>query len=449
MLRSLWLCMIYGVFLCGGLVAPFVIGLGYVWVDTFSPQHVAYSILNEIPVSAIMAAAMMGAYLLMDRKAPPRPSVILILILMMAGWVTYTSETVAVAPEFGWAKWDWAIKTIGFAAFMPFLFRSRVQIEAFLQVYIFSAAIQIVPYGIKTILAGGSYHANLGVIEGNTGLAEGATLATVAAMGVPIVLWLRRHTVILPRIKPVSYMYFGLAVAAVSASIGTFERTGLVAIVIVATGLWLQSRNKVRYAIYGAIVAAIAAFVVIRPDSEWLERMSTITHYHNDTSAEGRILVWKWTLNYVKTHPFGGGFNSYVIDTIEFPGEDGSPAYVVHGKAFHSMYFEMLGEHGYPGLALFIGLLLATFLTLVRVALKCRKLPEMAWCRDLAIAFMIAEVVLAVCGAFIGIAFQPEVYYTFAMTAMLASHVRTVERRVGPIRAPVIIPDDPTVPVYA
>jgi probable O-glycosylation ligase (exosortase A-associated) len=441
--------MIYGVFLCGGLVAPFVIGLGYVWVDTFSPQHVAYSILNEIPVSAIMAAAMMGAYLLMDRKAPPRPSVILILILMMAGWVTYTSETVAVAPEFGWAKWDWAIKTIGFAAFMPFLFRSRVQIEAFLQVYIFSAAIQIVPYGIKTILAGGSYHANLGVIEGNTGLAEGATLATVAAMGVPIVLWLRRHTVILPRIKPVSYMYFGLAVAAVSASIGTFERTGLVAIVIVATGLWLQSRNKVRYAIYGAIVAAMAAFVVIRPDSEWLERMSTLTHYHNDTSAEGRILVWKWTLNYVKTHPFGGGFNAYVIDTIEFPGEDGSPAYVVHGKAFHSMYFEMLGEHGYPGLALFIGLLLATFLTLVRVALKCRKLPEMAWCRDLAIAFMIAEVVLAVCGAFIGIAFQPEVYYTFAMTAMLASHVRTVERRVGPIRAPVIIPDDPTVPVYA
>jgi probable O-glycosylation ligase (exosortase A-associated) len=441
--------MIYGVFLFGGIVAPFVIGLGYVWVDTFSPQHVAYSILNQIPVSAIMAAAAVGAYLLMDRKAPPRPGVIMVLILAMAAWVTYTSETVAVAPEFGWAKWDWAIKTIGFAAFMPFLFRSRVQIEAFLQVYIFSAAIQIVPYGIKTILSGGSYHANLGLIEGNTGLAEGATLATVAAMGVPIVLWLRRYTVILPRIKLVNWMYLGLAVVAVSASIGTFERTGLVAIVIVAAGLWLQSRHKVRYALCGAIVAAIALLVVIRPDSEWLERMSTMTHYHSDTSAEGRILVWKWTLNYVKTHPFGGGFNSYVIDTIEFPGEDGSPAYVVHGKAFHSMYFEMLGEHGYPGLGLFLALFIATFLTLVRVALKCRKLPEMAWCRDLAIAFMIAEVVLAVCGAFIGIAFQPEVYYGFAMTAMLASHVRTVERRVGPIRAPVIIPDDPTVPVYA
>jgi probable O-glycosylation ligase (exosortase A-associated) len=441
--------MIYGMFLCGGLVAPFVIGLGYVWVDTFSPQRIAYSILNEIPVSAIMAAAAVGAYLLIDRKAPPRPGVILVLILAMAGWVTYTSETVLVAPEFGWAKWDWAIKTICFAAFMPFLFRSRVQIEAFLQVYIFSAAIQIVPYGIKTILSGGSYHANLGLLSGNSGLAEGSTLATVAAMGVPIVLWLRRYTIILPHIKLVKWMYLGLAVAAVSASIGTFERTGLVALMVVAVGLWLQSKHKIRYAIYGGIVAAIAALVVIRPDSEWLERMSTITHYKQDSSAEGRILVWKWTLNFVKTHPFGGGFNAYVVDTIEFPASDDAPAYVVHGKAFHSMYFEMLGEHGYPGLGLFLTLLVATFLTLVRVALKCRKLPEMAWCRDLAIAFMIGEVVLAVCGAFIGIAFQPEVYYVFAMTAMLASHVRTVERRVGPIRAPVIIPDDPTVPVYA
>jgi probable O-glycosylation ligase (exosortase A-associated) len=441
--------MIYGVFLCGGLVAPFVIGLGYVWVDTFSPQHVAYSLLNEIPVSAIMAAAAIGSYLLIDRKAPPRPGLIMVLVVMMACWVTYTSETVAVVPEFCWSKWDWAIKTIGFAVFMPFLFRSRVQIEAFLQVYIFSAAIQIVPYGVKTILSGGSYHANLGLLTGNSGLAEGSTLATVATMGVPIVLWLRRYSLILPRIKLVKLMYLGLAISAVSASIGTFERTGLVAIVIVAVGLWLQSEHKIRYAIYGAAVAAIGALVVIRPDSEWLERMSTMAHYHQDTSAEGRILVWKWTLNFVKTHPLGGGFNSYVIDTIQFPGEDASSTYVVHGKAFHSMYFEMLGEHGWPGIGLFLTLLVTTFLTLVRVALKCRKLPEMAWCRDLAIAFMIAELVLVVCGAFIGIAFQPEVYYTFAMTAMLAGHVRTVERKVGPIRPPVIIPNDPTVPVYA
>ena len=137
-----------------------------------------------------MAAATIAAYLLMDRRSPPRPNLIMVLIVAMGVWVTYTTAFEAVAPEWAWVKWDWAIKTIGFAAFMPFLFRSRVQIEAFLQVYVFSAAIQTVPYGVKTILSGGSYHANLGLLSGNSGLAEGSTLSTVAIMGVPIILWL-------------------------------------------------------------------------------------------------------------------------------------------------------------------------------------------------------------------------------------------------------------------
>ncbi len=38
MLRSLYISLVYGVFLFGGFVAPFTMGLGYVWVDTFTPQ---------------------------------------------------------------------------------------------------------------------------------------------------------------------------------------------------------------------------------------------------------------------------------------------------------------------------------------------------------------------------------------------------------------------------
>ncbi|MEJ0046485.1 MAG: DUF5935 domain-containing protein [Rhodospirillales bacterium] len=55
-----------------GLVAPFALGLGYVWVDTFTPQHVAYSMLSEIPVSQVMGVATLVAYLAVDRKSPPR-----------------------------------------------------------------------------------------------------------------------------------------------------------------------------------------------------------------------------------------------------------------------------------------------------------------------------------------------------------------------------------------
>ena len=436
MLRSLWLSMIYGVFLCAGMMAPFALGLGYVWVDTFSPQHIAYSILTEVPVSAVMAVATILGYLLMDRRSPPRPTLVMVLIVAEGLWVTYTTQFEAVAPEWAWMKWNWAIKTIGFAAFMPYLFRSRVQIEAFLQVYVFAAAIQTVPYGAKTILSGGSYHANLGLLSGNAGLAEGSTLSTVAIMAMPIILWLARHSVVLPRTRLVWLMYVGLAVAAISASVGTYERTGLVAVVVLGGCLWLQSRHKLRYGLVGAVGAAAVLAVMIRPGSDWLDRMSTITQYNQEASSLGRILVWKWTLHFVQSHPFGGGFNSYVVNTITFPaGDDGSPPLVIHGKAFHSMYFEALGEHGWPGLGLFLALLAATFATLRRVARLCRRLPDMEWCADLARALMVTEAVLVVCGAFIGIGFQPEVYYLFAVTAMLACHVRGVERALRPARS--------------
>ena len=175
--------------------------------------------------------------------------------------------------------------------------------------------------------------------------------------------------------------------------------------------------------------------VLIRPDSDWLDRMSTITD-NKEVSSLGRILVWQWTLHFVQSHPFGGGFNAYVVDTITFPGADGSlTPIVVHGKAFHSMYFEALGEHGWPGLGLLLSLMLASFVTLVRIVRKCRRLADMEWCADLAKSLMVTEAVLVACGNFIGIGFQPEVYYLFAGAAMLACHVRGVERASGPVAA--------------
>jgi hypothetical protein len=52
----------------------------------------------------------------------------------------------------------------------------------------------------------------------------------------------------------------------------------------------------------------------------------------------------------------------------------------------------------------------------------------MEWCADLAKALLIAESIVAVCGNFIGIAFQPEVYYIFSLSTMVACHVAQVKR---------------------
>jgi probable O-glycosylation ligase (exosortase A-associated) len=434
--RSLYLCLVYGAFLCAGLVAPFALGLGYVWVDTFTPQYVAYSLLSEFPVSLVMAVATLLAYFAADRKSPPRINAVTVLTLLMAAWVTFTTFNNPVAPEAALLKWNWAVKTILFSAFMPLLFRSRVQIEAFLLVYIFSLMGELLPFAFKTLLSGGSYGTSYGLTGGNTGLAEGSHLTTVAMLVVPILLFLRRHCVILPHTRAVGLMFLGLAFACFPAAIGTYERTALIGMVVVVIGLWLRLRRRILYGAVGGAVMAVAIAYGIAANSSWAQRMMTIGQYSQDSSAYTRILVWRWTLDFVHDHPLGGGFNSFYVNTITLPATADNPEPIVqHGRAFHSVFFEMLGEHGWPGLALFIVLFAIAFLSLHRTAARAGRLPGMEWCIDLARALQISLVVPLACGAFIGIAFQPEIYYLFALSVMLQHQVAEVARRARPEQA--------------
>jgi hypothetical protein len=155
LMRSAFLALAALMLLGLGVVHPFILGLGYVWVDLFSPQAVAFSLIRALPFSMIFGAAALAAYLLTDRKCPPRVGWTLVLLFTLALWTTFTS-TIAVAPSnVVWKKWDWAFKAMMFGGFIPFLFRSRVQIEAFLLVYIFALSGSLLAFGAKTILGGG------------------------------------------------------------------------------------------------------------------------------------------------------------------------------------------------------------------------------------------------------------------------------------------------------
>ena len=84
MLRSLFLLAIYLAFLAMGFGVPFVLSLGYVWVDTLRPQEIAYIILNQFPVALVMGGAALGSYFLTDRRSPPPLSGTLVMHICMA-----------------------------------------------------------------------------------------------------------------------------------------------------------------------------------------------------------------------------------------------------------------------------------------------------------------------------------------------------------------------------
>ncbi len=433
-MQSKFLLLVWLSLLVLGLRAPFVYSLGYLWVDMFTPQYVDPGLMDSLHVSLVMGVAAFGSYVLLDRRAPPGARAGVVLPVLFAIWVTLTTFWAAV-PDAAWGKWSWAFKTIAFSAFIPFVFRSRVQIEAAVLVLVLSISAHAMAFGGKTLLGGGGYGLRLGLIIINMNLGESSSLAVDCVAILPLIGWLARHSVIVPAWRARRLVALGLGGVVVFAALGTYARAGLVALAVYAAFAWWSSKRKLLLPIVFAVAAVgLVSFM----GANWSARMATILDPAHESSASTRLAVWSWTWNYVLQHPLGGGFEVWqigvadlVIDGVEVSERS---------RAFHSSYFEVLGEQGFVGIALFGGMMLTFVFNALRIARRARQIAELAWMSDLAKAMIVSAASYFAGAAFIGVAFQPFHYYLFAFTVALVNHyaraTQSAAARVADARPP-------------
>lgn len=418
MLRSILLTATVFVIAIAGFGSSFVFGLGYIWTTLFRVQEVSYSLLGSIPFQFAFAIATALSYTLTDRRYPPHLTGGIVLLCFLAAWITATTSWAEVPAE-AWPKWDWAFKTICFAIAVPYLFRSRIQIESVLLVTIIAISASAIAVAVKVMISGGSYGASLGLASDNTGLAESSTLAVVSVMMIPLILFLKRHGLIFPTHAIVRVGFWMLAILFGIAALGSYARSGLIALAALGLVLWFRSQRRI---VYGLVLAAGVAISLPFASEAWFARMSTIGSYEADPSAMGRIAVWTWTIEYALRHPLGGGFNSFLINTYTMELEDGKTM-EIKAKAFHSIYFEILGEHGFVGLAIFAFLILNFFGNTHYVIKRSFSRPGLAWAIDFARALRATMVVYLCGGAFIGVAFQPYFYILIGLGISLQQYV--------------------------
>ena len=424
-------------FLIGFLVAMLLIGFrrpflflcAYVYVDIVSPQRLSYYLLSSIPISLIVFTACFVGWAINDDKSLSKPTprqLMLIMLLLLCGFTTLTADF----PDAALEKWDWVWKAMVFAIFMPVTLYTRVRIEGILLFMLLSMSSIAVVGGAKTLAGGGGYGTLNLMVANNSGMYESSTISTFAICSIPLILYMAKYsTIITPSIFSRLYWY-ALAFACLLIPIGTQTRTGLLCIVLMAV---LELRAAKRRMLYLALMAGIVLGGIPFLPKSYTERMDTIQGYQADASASTRVAVWKWTIDYAKQNPLGGGFNAFLGNQLEvdmsYKTADGTTVKVVGydaGRAFHNAYFEMLGEQGYPGLALFLLIHLVGIFRMEIIRRTYRKHEgEHAWVAPLAAALQHGHLVYMLGCSFVGIAFQPFIYFMIAVEIGFDRYVQT------------------------
>jgi probable O-glycosylation ligase (exosortase A-associated) len=358
----------------------------WTWLGFMNPHRLSWGFAQTMPVAMIVAlTTLIGMLLSREPKKVPwtRESLLLLLFVL---WMTLTTFF-AQFPTFAWEQWEKVakIQLMIFVAMMLITSRER------LHLLVWTIAVSIGFYGVKggifTILHGGVHR-----VYGPDGtfIGDNNSMGMALTMTIPLMYYLYQES-------SRRYVRLGLLAAMVLtalAAFGTHSRGALLGMVAMGVVLWWKSRHKIFMAI---VVAAGAATVFLFMPQEWFDRMMTIKTYEADASVQGRFYAWNNAYNIAVERFFGGGFETFRgnIDA-------------------HSIYFEVLGEHGFVGLALFIALGLFSWMAASRIRRQTEKSDDMAWMARLMRMTQVSLVAYATAGAFLGMA-----YYDYAYNLVL------------------------------
>ena len=198
--------------------------------------------------------------------------------------------------------------------------------------------------------------------------------------------------------------------------VATKSRGGTIALVVVSLYFWIKSKRKLMTA---GIVLSAAAIVLIAAPPAYFNRMSTMTDTE-ESSAQGRITAWKTAVGMAVAHPLMGAGAGH------FPSAYGQ-ANGGRWMTAHSIYFLLLGELGFPGLAVLLFLIFYNLAANRRLQreLKAHDRERTIDASNLLGCTSASMVAFAVGGAFLSAAYYPHVY----VVAGLHAAARRVVRR--------------------
>ena len=368
----------------------------WAWVSIMNPHRQVYGFALGLQFNLMIAAATLLGWLLSAERKRWTPDFMPKLMLIFVLWMTFNSCFAAV-PTWSWDYWDRTMRGLALVFLVFFIADTKARVHGLVWIIVLSLGYYSLKGGIFTVIHGGHY-----TVFGPAAsiLGDNNQLALAVVMSLPLMNYLRMHT----RSRGIQ---LGLTVAmflGIVMVLGSKSRGGAIALVITLTVFWLSTRHKLIYAIVGSALLLMALSVM--PDS-YFNRLDTINEADQDSSFMSRVTAWKIAIAIaIDRFPFGAGFYAQQLPSIShayFPAEGALPS----GGAYaaHSIYFQVLGEHGFVGLAIYLAILLLALYNTFVVARQTRTTLEFRWAYDLAVMTRTALIGYYVGGAALSVAY--------------------------------------------
>jgi probable O-glycosylation ligase (exosortase A-associated) len=399
-------------------IRPFVGVLLWSWISFMSPHKLLWG-----PASGLPWALMTVVVLLIGCMAAREPKKIawnpttgLITAFMIC--ITLTSIMAMSPMDEVFHKWGIVMKSFFVMLITASLLTTKERIHALIWVMVLSLAYFGIKGGGFTLLHGGSSRV-LGPPE--TMISDNNNLATALLVATPLMNYLRlqsKHRIIRIGLS-------GVIVLTLFAVVGSYSRGALLGLLATATFLWTKSKHKFVAAI---VLPVLVGSVIMFMPPEWMDRMHTIDDYQGDGSAEGRLAIWNVAWHMAMYRPLtGAGFMGPYTQSVVDQFVRGTTS-----RAVHSIWFEVLGEHGFITFGVWVGITISGVLAARRVIKTASGVPELEWCVDLAKMSHVSVVAYLVAGTFLSLCYWD--YYFTILVAVAATDQYVRQRVAQPVR---------------